>query len=74
MSDSVRCQMCSDGVLVRGPGRLEQSGATYLPTTVWSCALCGFARYEAALGTAWRAAEPPGGEADPLRLPVRRAA
>ncbi|HZY04129.1 MAG TPA: hypothetical protein VFF02_11580 [Anaeromyxobacteraceae bacterium] len=53
--------MCDQGVAVRGEGRLEQSGQTFLPTTVWTCDRCGYARYEAALGTQWRA------DAGPMR-------
>jgi ribosomal protein L37AE/L43A len=49
--------MCADGEVVRGVGRLEQSGDTYLATTIWACRLCGFVRYEPALGERWRAAE-----------------
>ena len=69
MAENVRCPMCDDGVAVRGEGRLEQSGDTWLPTTVWTCDRCGYARYEAALGAHWRT------EADPdPRALVRRAA
>ena len=69
MAENVRCPMCDDGVAVRGEGRLEQSGETWLPTTVWTCDRCGYARYEAALGAHWRAEVDP----DPRSL-VRRAA
>ena len=58
MSDNVRCPMCADGGVVRGQGRLEQSGDTYLPTTVWSCGCCGYVRYEAAPSAQWQAAWP----------------
>lgn len=54
MPDNVHCPMCSDGVAVRRDGRLEQSGDTFLPTTVWTCDRCGYARYEAALDARWR--------------------
>ncbi len=68
MRENVHCPMCDDGVAVPGEGRLEQSGDTYLPTTVWACRRCGYVRYEAALGARWRAETP---EPAP---PVRRAA
>jgi hypothetical protein len=45
--------MCSDGVLTRTEGKLDQSGETYLPTTVWSCDVCGCVRYDPAKVT-WR--------------------
>jgi len=60
MPENVHCPMCDDGVAVRGEGRLEQSGDTWLPTTVWTCDRCGYARYEAALGARWRAETEPG--------------
>ncbi|HET8539171.1 MAG TPA: hypothetical protein VFL83_04805 [Anaeromyxobacter sp.] len=68
MSETVHCPMCADGVAVRGEGRLEQSGDTWLPTNVWRCDRCGYTRYEAALDARWRA--------EPLEpsAPVRRAA
>ncbi|HEY6106517.1 MAG TPA: hypothetical protein VIV59_11075 [Anaeromyxobacteraceae bacterium] len=69
MPESVHCPMCDDGVAVRGEGRLDQSGDTWLPTTVWTCRCCGTARYEPALGARWRAEAEP----EPPAL-VRRAA
>jgi rubredoxin len=68
MPETKQCPMCEDGVAVRSEGRLDQSGNTWLPTTVWSCERCGYTRYEAALGTRWRTdpVEPP--------APARRAA
>ena len=69
MPDSVHCPMCADGSAVRGEGRLEQSGDTYLPTVVWACRRCGYVRFEPALGASWRAGAEP--ESPPL---VRRAA
>jgi hypothetical protein len=54
MADALRCPMCANGEVSRAEGRLDQSGATYLPTTVWSCCTCGYTRYEPALGAAWR--------------------
>jgi hypothetical protein len=64
--------MCDAGDLTQGTGQLEQSGETFLPTTVWSCEICGYARFAPALGVHWRpdaAAEQP-----PAALPARRAA
>ena len=61
MVERLHCPMCPDGELSRGEGRLDQSGETYLPTVVWGCTTCGYARYEAAVGATWRgrsAAEP----------------
>lgn len=77
MTEGMRCPICQAGSIHRGEGRLDQSGDTYLPTTVWACGVCGYARYEPAMGTAWRPAEarpielaPP----SPFAWPVRRAA
>ncbi len=69
MPENVQCPMCDDGVAVRGEGRLEQSGDTWLPTTVWTCGRCGYARYEPAPDARWRCAAEP----EPEAL-VRRAA
>lgn len=69
MPENVHCPMCDDGVAVSSEGRLEQSGDTWLPTTVWTCRCCGTARYEPALGARWRAEPAPEATA-----PVRRAA
>ncbi len=46
--------MCDGGEMVRREGRLEQSGNTYLPTTVSHCTLCGYARFEPAIGVRWK--------------------
>lgn len=54
MVESLHCPMCPDGELSRGEGRLDQSGETYLPTVVWGCTTCGYARYEPAVGASWR--------------------
>ena len=54
MTRTVKCPMCRDGFLTAGEGKLDQSGGTYLPTTVWSCAVCGCARYEGAKTSRWR--------------------
>ncbi len=69
MPDYVSCPMCEDGVAVRAEGRLEQSGDTWLPTTVWTCDRCGWAHYDAARDTHWRDDGPPVSPA-----PLRRAA
>jgi rubredoxin len=78
MSDRPVCPHCAQGEISRGEGRLEQCGDTYLPTEVWSCAVCGWIRFEPAVGTRWRPAHPgpampalPAGAAPP---PRRRAA
>jgi hypothetical protein len=64
--------MCDAGDLARATGQLEQSGETFLPTTVSSCAICGYARFEPAVGAHWRADAAPA----PLApaAPARRAA
>ncbi len=54
-----RCAVCGNGVIEPHAGRLEQSGETYLPTTVWSCAVCGFARFDPAPGVSWCRADAP---------------
>lgn len=73
MTEHDRCPMCQAGEVVRSEGRLDQSGRTYLPTTLWSCAICGFARYEPALAAQWRSVDAAAGPA-PLVAAVRRAA
>ncbi len=77
MTEGTRCPICQAGTVHRAEGRLEQSGDTYLPTTVWACEVCGYAQYESALGTRWRSVEvkpvaiaPP----SPFDWPTRRAA
>lgn len=77
MIEGTRCPICRAGCIHRGEGRLDQSGGTYLPTTVWTCDVCGYAQYEAALGTPWRPREarpveiaPP----SPFAWPARHAA
>ncbi len=52
----IACPICNASTLVRGEGKLEQSGDSYLPTVVWSCGCCGYARFEPALGRKWQAA------------------
>ncbi len=61
MSDPRACPICAAGEMVRSAGKLEQSGDTYLPTTVSACTLCGYAKFEPAIGVHWRAEaeEPP---------------
>jgi hypothetical protein len=53
----IACPICRGGALVRGEGKLEQSGDSYLPTAVWSCGCCGYARFEPAVGRRWRPAQ-----------------
>lgn len=60
------CPMCHDGVLLRTEGRLDQSGDSYLPTSVWACPQCGYTRYEPALNVRWRSALQ-AGSASPVR-------
>lgn len=72
MTEHDCCPICQAGEIVRCEGRLDQSGYTYLPTTLWSCTVCGYARFEPALSAHWRPLE--AAAALPLALPVRRAA
>lgn len=70
---SETCPMCREGELAATEGRLEQSGDSYLPTTVWSCATCGYTRFAPALHARWRSAAP--GEVAALAAPgPKRAA
>ncbi len=57
MIDRDKCPMCADGEVTRSEGKLEQSGATYLPTAVWTCNVCGYVRYEPAMAAHWRPTE-----------------
>ena len=77
MTEGTRCPICQAGSIRRGEGRLDQSGDTYLPTTVWTCDVCSYAQYESALGKPWVKVEakpveiaPP----SPFAWPVRHAA
>ena len=74
----ITCPICRGGSLVRGEGKLEQSGDSYLSTVVWSCARCEYKQYEPATGAHWRsAAEPPAAPAPDADLAApapRRAA
>jgi ribosomal protein L37AE/L43A len=54
MSEKSGCPWCKEGQLVKREGRLDQSRDAYLPTTVWSCARCGYVRYDAAQDVHWR--------------------
>jgi ribosomal protein L37AE/L43A len=80
------CPICRQGTLERGEGRLDQSGDSYLPTAVWRCPRCEYARFEpvpqgrwvpaaapvAVMAAASRAAEPVPAALPPL--PKIRAA
>jgi len=35
-------------------GRLEQSGDTFLPTILSSCPVCGYTKFDPALGVRWK--------------------
>lgn len=67
------CPMCREGELAAAEGRLEQSGDSYLPTTVWSCGTCGYTRYAPALHARWRRLGEEAGRVEPVE-PGRRAA
>ena len=54
MPEIRKCPMCSRGEVTKAEGRLDQSGATYLPTAVWTCHTCGYVRYDPATATRWR--------------------
>ncbi len=71
MPERAKCPMCADGVITRSEGRLDQCGNTHLPTTAWTCDICGYVRYDPALEAQWRADEAVAGAAPPG---VRRAA
>jgi hypothetical protein len=62
--------MCEAGEIDVCAGRLDQSGETYLPTTVWSCGTCGYTRFQPALGVRWRTSEANA----PIAADPRRAA
>lgn len=47
------CPICRQGTLECFEGRLDQSGNSYLPTTVWRCPRCEYARFEPALKARW---------------------
>lgn len=57
MTERAKCPMCGEGEVTRAEGCLDQSGTTYLPTTVWTCDVCGCARYEPAPAARWRPLE-----------------
>lgn len=52
------CPICRNGVLERGEGRLDQSGASFVPTVVHRCRLCEYARFEPAVRAKWVPAFP----------------
>ena len=54
MTRTAKCPMCTDGILTRTDGKLDQSGETYLPTAIWACDTCGCVRYDAAKVAAWK--------------------
>jgi len=72
MAQRERCPMCDAGDLTQTSGQLEQSGETFLPTTVWSCEICSYARFAPALGVHWRAESTIAALA--VAVPSRRAA
>lgn len=65
MSDPRSCPICHRGELVRREGRLDQSGDTFLPTVISSCLVCGYTKFDPAVGVRWKsehvAAPDPGG-------------
>ncbi len=71
MTDGAKCPMCGDTDVKRAEGCLDQSGATYLPTTVWECRVCGCVRYDPAPSARWRPLE---AAADPAPAAAERAA
>jgi hypothetical protein len=54
MTRTAKCPMCNDGVLTGSDGKLDQSGNTHLPTTVWACDVCGCVRYDGAARVGWQ--------------------
>ena len=75
MSRRAKCPMCTDGILTATEGKLDQSGNTYLPTTVWACDVCGCVHYDAAR-EGWRPRDGYARAADPTaaEAPIQRAA
>jgi hypothetical protein len=53
MKERAKCPMCPQGEVTRSEGCLDQSGATYLPTSVWSCDVCGYVRHDPAPSARW---------------------
>jgi rubredoxin len=66
------CPICAAGDVVPTAGRLDQSGETYLPTVVWACNTCGYARYEPAVHAGWQPRHAPA--EDEEQVDRRRAA
>jgi hypothetical protein len=58
MTERARCPICGQSEVRSAEGALDQSGTTYLPTTVWTCDACGCVRYEPAPSARWRPLEP----------------
>ncbi len=54
MPERRKCPICAAGEMVRREGKLDQCGDTYLPTTVSTCTICGYAKFEPALGVHWK--------------------
>ncbi len=73
MPDRAHCPMCADGEVVRSEGKLDQSGNTYLPTSVWTCANCGYVRWDPAVVVHWRPLEETRAAA-PAAMPERLVA
>ena len=73
MEQHLLCPICAAGELMQTGGRLDQSGESYLPTVVWACNTCGYARYEPALHAAWQPVHAQEPDAD-VPAPTRRAA
>ena len=72
MMERVKCPMCAQGEVTKAEGCLDQSGATYLPTSVWSCDVCGYVRYDPAPSTRWQPLKY--AEANPAAGELERAA
>lgn len=72
MKERAKCPMCAQGEVTRAEGCLDQSGATYLPTSVWSCDVCGYVRYDPAPSARWQAMKC--AEANPVADDLHRAA
>ena len=53
------CPICRQGTLERGEGRLDQSGDSHLPTAVWRCPRCEYARFEPVPQGRWVPASAP---------------
>ena len=53
MKQGDKCPNCSNGHLVEGKGKLDQSGQTHITTTTIECPTCGLKVWRSATNTRW---------------------